>query len=119
MKHTKHTVGETGRRYGWKFCGSEWEPCADLDCPEPPPDPYDFPTCQTFWGSHGCALQAGHEGEWHVCDAFDDEGPCSLHNGEVVQFFEYEAIRDGASRFNRADWECVALSDPQPSTTFR
>lgn len=24
--------------------------------------------CTTYWGSHGCSLDQGHGGVWHVCD---------------------------------------------------
>lgn len=34
-------------------------------------DPNSVPgvgLCPTYWGSHGCSLDAGHPGAWHVCD---------------------------------------------------
>jgi len=33
-------------------------------------------SCDTFWGSHGCDLESGHEGV-HVCGSRDPEGVCS------------------------------------------
>ena len=33
------------------------------------------PDCGTFWGSHGCDLAAGHEGQ-HICGHYDPDGPC-------------------------------------------
>ena len=32
--------------------------------------------CRVYWGSHGCDLPRGHDGE-HVCDIVDDECPSS------------------------------------------
>lgn len=45
-------------------------------------------TCRTYWGTHGCELPRGHEGE-HLCScAFDDDGNLLPHmddadNGNV------------------------------------
>lgn len=32
--------------------------------------------CNLFWGSHGCDLPEGHEGD-HTCGSRDPEGICS------------------------------------------
>ena len=41
------------------------------------------PYCNFFWGSHGCDLPPGHEGN-HLCGLLD--GPCSRHDGARVQY---------------------------------
>lgn len=41
------------------------------------------PTCNWFWGSHGCSLEPGHDG-LHLCGTPDD--PCSKHSGTQVLY---------------------------------
>ncbi len=59
--------------------------------------------CQTFWGSHGCDLLDGHDGN-HLCLA--PAGPCS----------EYD--QDGRVRYQLTDeaWSEWFPPDPEPPT---
>lgn len=35
--------------------------------------------CRTYWGSHGCRLERGHDGE-HLCDCtFNEDGSLKPH----------------------------------------
>jgi hypothetical protein len=44
-------------------------------------------SCDTYWGSHGCDLPAGHPGDRHVCGTRDCDGPCSEWQDGNVRFY--------------------------------
>lgn len=58
---------------------------------EPTDDQYDLlqtrnlqPSCNFFWGSHGCDLPKGHDGKVHTCDFTDVVyGPCSQYDEDA------------------------------------
>lgn len=57
------------RADAWRVCDLDaLEAILDGDNPSP-----STGACPTFWGSHGCSLDEGHGGVWHVCDF---EEPC-------------------------------------------
>lgn len=39
-------------------------------------------SCNWYWGSHGCELLPGHDGN-HLCGTHED--PCSRHDGTRIQ----------------------------------
>jgi hypothetical protein len=42
--------------------------------------------CNTFWGSHGCSLDPGHD-DPHVCGARASWGPCSIYENGMARFY--------------------------------
>lgn len=59
-------------------------------------------TCETFWGTHGCDLPAGHDG-WHECDPED----C----GDRID-------KDGCDETG-FQWETYGDDSPHPADDFR
>lgn len=61
----------------------------------------EMPTCDVYWGSHGCDLMQGHKGR-HVCrrdpDPEDDSGICCYPYYRFGTFF----YGDDAPRFQPA-----------------
>lgn len=45
--------------------------------------------CGTYWGSHGCDLAAGHEGN-HLCGSTDPDGLCSENDGSRVRYMQFD-----------------------------
>ena len=47
------------------------------------------PPCRWFWGSHGCDLPEGHDGD-HACEPTSKEGPYDMGNACFVWSPGYE-----------------------------
>lgn len=43
--------------------------------------------CNWFWASHGCDLDAGHDG-YHLCGT--DDVPCCRHDGSRMSYYYYQ-----------------------------
>lgn len=64
-------------------------------------------TCPIDWGTHGCHLAPGHEGD-HLCLLLDRDDPrwvwvdagswCNFWGGKEVGFFYYVCDRRGDQR---------------------
>lgn len=65
-------------------------------------------TCDLFWGSHGCALPAGHDGV-HRCGNGDPAGPCSEYDDTVEPNRMRYQYADAPEPEDWGDWYDVQI----------
>lgn len=90
-----------------------------MTAPAPPAPPAPAPAraeyCRFYWGSHGCALPAGHGGTIHQCGTDDgdgdeyDDGICCCydvlgHPDRRVQFDYDDPEQGGWGPFTEGWW---------------
>lgn len=74
-----------------------------------------FETCDVCWGSHGCELQAGHDGQ-HMCDCCEigTRRPSSHFKAHANATGEEYGVEGCAATWPYYGRECMA--DGTPST---